>query len=181
MMQLCPFLFRTIPAIPEMDFSGSIVQVGQDVPKGRNLKSGSEVFGSISVGSHVRAGKGTLAEFVKVHAEDVCLKPDALSLEEAAGLPITGCTALALLDAVKLREGMSVLVNGASGGIGSLVLQMVKKEVGKSGRVVAVCSKGNIELVKGLGADEVSANLVMKRKLSRLCLGYRLPRACSCP
>ncbi|KAL2060676.1 hypothetical protein VTL71DRAFT_9317 [Oculimacula yallundae] len=155
MMQICPMIFRSKPAIPEMDFAGTIVQVGPSVPESRNLKSGTEVFGSVLVGAHIRRGKGALAEYVVVDAENVCLKPENLSFEGAAGLPVAGCTALALVDAAKLEEGMKVLINGASGGIGTLAVQMAKAAVGERGKVVAICSKANVELVKGLGADEV--------------------------
>ncbi|PVH71951.1 zinc-binding oxidoreductase [Cadophora sp. DSE1049] len=154
MMQICPMIFRAKPAIPEMDFAGTIVQVGPDVPDTRNLKVGTKVFGSVLVGAHIWAGKGSLAEFVVVAADNVCLKPENMSLEEAAGLPVAGCTALTLVDAAKLKEGMKVLINGASGGIGSMTVQMAKSAVGESGKIVAICSKANIEMVKGLGADE---------------------------
>ena len=53
---------------------------------------------------------------------------------------------------------MTVLINGASGGIGSMAVQMAKSAVGKSGKIVAICSKANIEMVKGLGADEVRSS-----------------------
>lgn len=76
-------------------------------------------------------------------------------LVQSAGLPVSGCTALALLKAAKLEEGMRVLVNGASGGVGSLVVQMVRRAVGEGGTVVAVCSGGNAEMVRGLEAGEV--------------------------
>ncbi|KAH7327127.1 zinc alcohol dehydrogenase [Rhexocercosporidium sp. MPI-PUGE-AT-0058] len=155
MMQICPMMFRAKPAIPEMDFAGTIVQLGSNVPESRNLKIGAEVFGSILVGAHIRAGKGALAEFVVVDAENVCLKPENISCEEAAGLPVAGCTALALVDAARLEEGMKVLINGASGGIGSMAVQMAKSAVGESGKIIVICSKANIEMVKGLGADEV--------------------------
>ncbi|KAG4433027.1 hypothetical protein IFR05_011488 [Cadophora sp. M221] len=155
MMQICPMIFRAKPAIPEMDFSGTIIQLGPNVLESRNLKVGSEAFGSIVVGAHIGAGKGVLAEFVVVSAENVCLKPENISFEEAAGLSIAGCTALALVDAAKLEVGMKILINGASGGIGSMTVQMVRSVIGESGKIVAICSKANVELVKGLGADEV--------------------------
>lgn len=61
-----------------------------------------------------------------------------------------------MIEKAQLKSGDAVLVNGASGGIGTLVVQMAKDIVGESGRVVAICSGRNVELVKGLGADEVS-------------------------
>ena len=155
MMQICPMIFRAKPAIPEMDFAGTIVQVYQYISETRRMSIGTEVFGSIPVGAHIRGGQGSLAEFVVLDAEHVCVKPGNMSLEEAAGLPVAGCTALALVEAAKLQEGMKVLINGASGGIGSMALQMAKSAVGESGKIIAICSKANIEMVKGLGANQV--------------------------
>jgi NADPH:quinone reductase-like Zn-dependent oxidoreductase len=158
-MQLIPGLFRTKPSVPEMDFSGTIVKLGRDTRETGRLKVKTEVFGSVPVGAHVRAGKGSLAQYVVVSCEALYLKPESLPFEQAAGLPIAGCTALALLDAAKIKNGSSVLVNGASGGIGSLFLQMAKQAVGETGKVVAICSGTNIEMVKDLGADEVRNTL----------------------
>jgi NADPH:quinone reductase-like Zn-dependent oxidoreductase len=156
MMQLCPMLFRTEPAIPELDFSGKIVAIGSEVPFSRGLSVGSPVFGSVPVRSHLRAGAGALAEYVVVGAETVVRKPENASFEEAAGLTVVGCTAVPLIQRANLKRGDSVLVNGASGGIGSMVVQLAKEAVGESGKVVAICSGRNLELVKSLGADEVS-------------------------
>ncbi|CZT00213.1 related to zinc-binding oxidoreductase [Rhynchosporium agropyri] len=155
MMQICPMIFRATPAIPEMDFAGIIIQVGPTVPDSLKLRSGTEVFGSVLVGTHIRRGKGALAEYVVVGEENVCLKPENMSSEEAAGLPVAGCTALALVDAARLKTGMKVLINGASGGIGTIAVQLARVAVGEGGKVVAICSKANIELVKALGANEV--------------------------
>jgi NADPH:quinone reductase-like Zn-dependent oxidoreductase len=161
-MQLCPMIFRTKPSIPEMDFSGTVVRTGPKVPVSRELIPGTAIFGSVPVSQHVASGKGALAEVVVVPAESVCLKPDNMPSDQAAGLPTAGVTALALLDCVKLKAGYKVLVNGASGGIGSMVVQMAKNSVGESGRVVGICSGKNLEMVKGLGADEVRLPISFK-------------------
>jgi reticulon-4-interacting protein 1, mitochondrial len=157
MMQLCPMFFRAKPAIPELDFSGEIVAIGSEVPVSRALSVGSPVFGSISIESHLRLGVGALAEYVIVTATNVVRKPENMSFEEAAGLAVVGCTAVPLIEGAKLGRGDSVLVNGASGGIGTMVVQLAKEAVGESGKVVAICSSRNLELVKSLGADEVSS------------------------
>lgn len=154
-MQLLPFFFRASPAIPEMDFSGAVEKLGESVPVERQLDIGTKVFGSIPLSQHVKSTSGSLAEYVGVEHTAVARKPDNGELEEMAGLGIAGATALELLRAARLRRGNSVLVNGASGGIGHLALQMCCKEVGETGRVVAVCSSSNVEWVKELGADEV--------------------------
>ena len=156
MMQLCPSILRHHPAIPELDFSGIIVATGSAVSDSRNLAAGTPVFGSVPVAAHVRAGVGAMAEYIVVAATCVVPKPTTASLEEAAGLPIAGCTAIPLIDRARLKRGNSVLINGASGGIGTLVVQMAREAVGESGKVVAICSEQNFDVVKELGADEVS-------------------------
>lgn len=194
-MQICPSFLRAKPAIPELDFSGIVVDVGSDVPASRNLAAGVPVFGSVLVGPHVSAGIGSLAEYVVVPATGVVRKPENLTLEKAAGLGVSGCTMLALMDRAKLEKGDKVLVNGASGGIGSMVVQLAKEAVGETGRVVAICSGANVEMVKKLGADEVRIlisydlnQILVSHRLQRvLCFrlisspGHRLRRKCSSP
>ena len=159
-MQLCPLWLRRKPCIPEMDFSGEIVSVGnsESVPlllEDRGLKPGRQVFGSIPVGEHLK-GQGSLSEFVVVDIECVVVAPQNIPLAEAAGLPIAGCTALSLLDAADLRKGQKVLINGAAGGIGSLILQMARHVLGPESDIVGVSSEEKLTLLKELGADEVS-------------------------
>jgi reticulon-4-interacting protein 1, mitochondrial len=155
MMQLCPSVLRAKPSIPELDFSGIVVDVGSDVPASRELRAGVAVFGSVLVGPHVNAGIGALAEYIALPATSVVRKPENVSLEKAAGFGVSGCTALALMNSAKIQKGDKVLVNGASGGVGSIVVQFAKEAVGEAGRVVAICSGGNVEMVKEIGADEV--------------------------
>jgi NADPH:quinone reductase-like Zn-dependent oxidoreductase len=155
-MQLCPGFMRSKPSIPEMDFAGELVSLGQSVPLNRGLKPGVEVFGSVSVGEHLK-GQGALGEYVVVGAEGIELAPQNLPLWEAAGLPIAGCTALSLLDSANLRKGQKVLVNGAAGGIGCFITQMVRDVLGPDGHILAVSSQEKAALLKELGADEVRA------------------------
>jgi reticulon-4-interacting protein 1, mitochondrial len=156
-MQLCPFLFRSKPSIPEADFAGEVVAAGSAALESGRISVGDAVFGSINTAQHIRAGSGSLAEFVRVDMADVTKKPGIHATEaETAGLGIAGCTAVVLMEKSGLKQGNSVLVNGASGGIGSMVVQMARDEVGVNGRVIAICSGSNAELVKQLGADGVS-------------------------
>ncbi|KAK5061604.1 hypothetical protein LTR84_008148 [Exophiala bonariae] len=156
-MQLCPGILRRKPCIPEMDFSGEIVSVGAAVPLTRGFEPGVQVFGSVSVAEHLR-GQGSLCEFLVVDSDGVELKPGNVSMVEAAGLGIAGCTALAVLDAAVakgLAKGMRVLINGAAGGIGCFVTEMVRDRVGKGGYIVAISSGDKVDLLRELGADEV--------------------------
>jgi NADPH:quinone reductase-like Zn-dependent oxidoreductase len=157
-IHLLPFLFRASPAIPEMDFAGTIEQCHDSRASKDNgeLKTGMQVFGSIPVSQHVRTTSGSLAEYVVVDRKAVCVKPVKAKLEEVAGLGIAGATALELMKSARLKRGYTVLVVGASGGIGHLVVQMCRNEVGESGRVVGVCGGSNVDWVKGLGCNEVS-------------------------
>jgi NADPH:quinone reductase-like Zn-dependent oxidoreductase len=159
MISLAPSFLRKKPTVPELDFSGTVVSVGPSVASTRpDLSLGNSVFGSIHIASMMKTGYGTLAEYVAIEAERVVKVPEGMGMEEAAGLGVAGCTALELVDKAKLEEGTRVLVNGASGGIGVLVVQMVRERIGKTGVIVAVCSGANGEMVRGLGADEVGVS-----------------------
>jgi NADPH:quinone reductase-like Zn-dependent oxidoreductase len=164
-----------------MDFSGTVISSGSDVPDDRGLKQGCKVFGSIPVGQHVKMTSGALAEYVVVGHECVAVVPVARSnngedrevetrMKEMASLGIAGATALELVSKANIKRGQSVLVNGASGGIGHLVVQMCKSVVGESGIVVAVCSSSNRKWIEQLGVDEVSINyLALEHNCTKCC------------
>lgn len=149
-MQLLPFIFRGSPAIPEMDFSGTVVETGSSVPSHRALQPGTPVFGSAPLSQHVKSTCGALAEYIVVDHSAIVLVPQNADLHEVAGLGIAGATALEVLRASRLKSGDAVLVNGASGGIGHLVLQMCMERVGPSGKVVAICSGKHVDWIHAL-------------------------------
>jgi NADPH:quinone reductase-like Zn-dependent oxidoreductase len=123
------------------DFAGVVEAVGRDV---HDLVPGDAVFGGKS---------GAFAEYVCVR-NGVARKPERLSFEEAAAVPVAALTALqALRDKAELREGQRVLVNGASGGVGTFAVQ-IAKALGAA-EVTAVCSTRNVEQARELGADRV--------------------------
>ncbi|KAE8443359.1 hypothetical protein EG329_001917 [Mollisiaceae sp. DMI_Dod_QoI] len=155
LINFIPMTFRTKPSIPETDFSGTVIATGKGVSASRELIPGAKVCGSAPLAAMILHGRGVIAEYVVVPAENVVLKPEALGWEEAAGLPVAGMVGLSVMDLGRVKKGERVLVNGASGGIGSVVVQMAKKAVGEEGRVVGICSARNEGMVKGLGADEV--------------------------
>jgi NADPH:quinone reductase-like Zn-dependent oxidoreductase len=125
------------------DVAGEVIGVGEAVT---GLAVGDAVFGSI--------GFGACAEYVATKATRLALKPASLSFEQAAALPMAGITALqALRDVAALEPGQRVLVNGASGGVGHLAVQIAK--VLGAAHVTAVCSGNNIHMLKTLGADDV--------------------------
>jgi len=122
------------------DFAGTIETVGADVT---GLQPGDDVYG---------LRDGALAEYVQARA-GVALKPANLSFEEAAAVPMAGLTALqGIRDKAELQPGQHVLVNGASGGVGTFAVQIAKA---LGGHVTAVCSTRNVDQARSLGADEV--------------------------
>lgn len=130
------------PHVPGYDFAGVLLDDAD------GLAAGAEVFGMIQ--SH-RAG--ACAEIALVPVNELALKPARLSMEEAAALPLAGLTALqALRDELGLRAGQRLLINGASGGVGTLAVQLAKA---MGATVLAACSAANAQLVRSLGADQV--------------------------
>jgi NADPH:quinone reductase-like Zn-dependent oxidoreductase len=136
--------------IPGFDFAGTVEWAGPSAPK--EFAPGTEVCSCLGV-KQVLTGKGALAEFVLVPSDMVALKPKSLPPAAAAGLGITGQTVALMLKDAKLKPGDKVLVNGGSGGVGTLLVQVAK---GMGAHVTATCSEFNIAMVKRLGADVVS-------------------------
>lgn len=152
LMQFLPTLlpFRRQP-IPGLDFCGRVVQAGPDAPA--EFAVDTEVCGALSV-AVVAVGNGSLAEYVVVPSSLVAVKPPVLGAAAASGLGITGQTATLALREAGVKEGQTVLVNGASGGLGNMLVQLSK---GHGAHVVGICSGANVAMVERLGADEVSA------------------------
>lgn len=148
-MRASPFFVRlsmglTAPKfnILGADIAGVVESVGNEVTE---FQSGDAVFGEI--------GRGGFAEYVTVTENQIALKPEKLSFEEAAAVGVVGFTAIqGLRDTGKIQTGQKVLINGASGGVGSFAVQYAKA---MGAEVTGVCSGRNIELVKSLGADHV--------------------------
>jgi NADPH:quinone reductase-like Zn-dependent oxidoreductase len=129
------------------DFAGVVEAVG---PKVTDIQPGDEVFGSAWTGS--MATVGTYAELTVAPAEQMIRKPAGLSFEEAAGSVMSGITALSAMRVAEVGPGKSVLVNGASGGVGLFAVQFARA---LGAEVTGVCSTRNVELVRSLGADVV--------------------------
>ena len=122
------------------DFAGIVEAAGEDVG---HVKPGDEVFGTTS---------GAFAEYAAAR-KSVVRKPANVSFEEAAAFGIAGVTALqALRDKGQIQAGQRVLINGASGGVGTFAVQIAKA---LGAEVTCVCSTRNVELVTSLGADHV--------------------------
>jgi NADPH:quinone reductase-like Zn-dependent oxidoreductase len=127
------------------DLAGVVEAVGNRVSQ---FRPGDQVYTFTNP-----IGGGAYAEYVTVPATSLALKPRNMTFEEAAAVPLAGLTALqGLLDEGQLRPGQKVLINGASGGVGTFAVQIAKA---MSAEVTGVCSAKNVELVLGLGVDHV--------------------------
>ena len=130
------------------DIAGVVEAVGKNVT---DLQPGDEVFGSSW--ADTLATQGTFAEFTVAPASQLIKKPVRLTFEEAAASVMSGLTALmAIRDVGSVGSGTQVLINGASGGVGTLAVQIAKA---LGAEVTGVCSTRNLELVRSLGADHV--------------------------
>ena len=143
-----PKLFRPIYGlgkprnrVPGLDIAGTVEAVGTGVTR---LGPGEEVFGTCN---------GALAEYVSTPEDKLERKPSNLTFELAAAVPTSGLAALhGIRDAGKVQPGQKVLINGASGGVGTFAVQIAKA---LGAEVTGVCSTRNVELVHALGADHI--------------------------
>ena len=125
------------------DFSGQIEAIGRNVTK---LQTGDEVFGTNKVG-------GGFAEYLSVIDNLLLIKPSNVSFDEAASVPGAGITALQCLQKYgEIQSGQNVLINGASGGVGTNAVQIAKAQ---GATVTGVCSTSNLDMVCSIGADDV--------------------------
>jgi NADPH:quinone reductase-like Zn-dependent oxidoreductase len=127
--------------IPGSDVAGQVEAVGARVT---GFRPGDDVFGVCD---------GALAEWARSNEKNLVAKPASITYEQAAAIPVAGCTALlAVRDHGRLQPGQSILINGAAGGVGTYAVQIAKA---LGGRVTGVCSTSNLEFVHSIGADDV--------------------------
>jgi len=149
--------FNSSPWIPEIEFSGTVAAIGDNSTT--RFEIGDAIFGGQSLAGHWKYG-GCLAEYVVTTSDLIVEKPKNVSMAGACGLAGVGCTAIQAGRVVGLKRGDKILVNGASGGLGTILVQYCRAVVGETGSIVATCSEANTELVKSLGADEVRRPVV---------------------
>jgi NADPH:quinone reductase-like Zn-dependent oxidoreductase len=126
---------------PGRDVAGQVEAVGRNVTQ---FKPGDEVFGACS---------GALAEYACTRQSALVTKPNNVTFEQAASVPVAGLTALqGLRDKGKIRPGQKVLINGAGGGVGTFAVQIAKSF---GAEVTGVCSTGKVDMVRSIGADRV--------------------------
>ena len=126
---------------PGADVAGEVEAVGRNVTQ---FKPGDKVFG---------AGRRSFAEYVSASESKLVLKPDNVTFEQAAAVPVAALTALqGLRDSGKIQSGQKVLVDGAGGGVGTFAVQIAKSY---GTEVTATCSTKNVDMVRSIGADHV--------------------------
>jgi NADPH:quinone reductase-like Zn-dependent oxidoreductase len=136
-----PLDWRMKSRRPGVDVTGEVVEIGRSVTQ---FKPGDAVFGLC---------RGAFAEYACAAEAKLILKPESVSFDQAAAVPVAGLTALqGLRDKAHLQPGENVLINGAAGGIGTFAVQIAKAF---GAHVTGVCSIKNVELVRSLGADKV--------------------------
>jgi len=129
------------PYVPGCDYAGVVSKVGRGCTRWR---VGDEVIG--------KAGNGALAQYLVIREDCATARPQNLTWEEGAGLPLAGMTALEAVDECRAPRGGTLLVLGGSASTGSMAIQIAK---GWGQRVVATCSERNVDFVRNLGADRV--------------------------
>jgi NADPH:quinone reductase-like Zn-dependent oxidoreductase len=148
-----PFLVRIIDGgilkpkynIPGSDIAGQVEEMGKNV---KQFQLGDEVFGNLS-----SYGRGGFAEYVCAPENALALKPDNISFDEAASVPLAAVTALqGIRDIGQIRSRQKVLINGASGGVGTFALQLANSF---GAEVTAVTSTNKLEMAYSIGADHV--------------------------
>jgi len=153
-MRAKPFFIRLRPGgflqpknkILGADLAGRVEAIGNNV---KQFRPGDEVFGYLPSAT----GRGTFTEYVCAKENMITLKPANITFEQAAAVPVAAMTALqGLRDKGNIQLGQKVLINGASGGVGTFAVQIAKAF---GAEVTAVCSTRNLELVRSLGADHV--------------------------
>ncbi|MBF4562438.1 NADP-dependent oxidoreductase [Microbacterium sp. VKM Ac-2870] len=135
-----------LPAVPGWDVAGIVEQTGLDTPE---FAVGDAVlaYARADVVEH-----GTVAEYTAVPVRTAARKPEGLSFEAAAALPLAGLTALQTLERAGVGEGQNVLIHGAAGGVGSFGVQLARL---RGARVIGTASERNHEYLRGLGAEPV--------------------------
>ncbi|MDV7758524.1 NADP-dependent oxidoreductase [Liquorilactobacillus mali] len=136
------------PVVLGWDTAGIITQVGAKVA---DFKVGDKIFARPDI--YIDGKKGTYAQYVAVKEDKLALKPDEITFEAAAAVPLAGLTALqVIVDRLKVRKGDKVLIQGGAGGVGLFAIQIAKH---LGAYVATTASKKNHEFLKSLGADEV--------------------------
>jgi NADPH:quinone reductase-like Zn-dependent oxidoreductase len=146
-----PVMPFTTPSIPELEFTGTVVAAGSAASSDVRVV-GTRVVAYQNLLDMVVFGQGALVEYVRIRSSQAARLPEGSDMAAMGGVLGSGSTALKMARIGGVKEGHRVLVNGASGSVGKLLIQICKM---RGAKVVGVASGGNEEMVRGLGADEV--------------------------
>ena len=146
-----PVIPLTAPSIPELEFTGTVVAAGSAASSDVR-EVGTRVVAHQSILDYAVFGQGALVEYVRIPSSQAAKLPEGGDMVALAGVIGSGSTALKMARTAGVRNGHRVLVNGASGSVGKVLLQICRM---RGAKVVGVASGGNEEMVRGLGAHEV--------------------------
>jgi NADPH:quinone reductase-like Zn-dependent oxidoreductase len=144
---MAQFMPHAYPLVLGQDAAGVVEAVGENVS---GISVGDEVLGNMLISPPLQ--RGTIAEYAVLPAAALVHKPAELDFDEAAALPLAGATAVAVLDAIDLQPGQTVLIIGATGGVGSFAIQLA---VARGATVIATGTAADAETLNELGASEV--------------------------
>lgn len=150
------------PVIPGWDLAGIVVEPGLDTPE---FEAGDEIF---AYARQDVIGAGTLAEYAAVPVRTAARKPQGLSFEQAAAIPLAGLTAYQTIRRAGVRPGQRVLIHAAAGGVGSFAVQLARHA---GARVVGTASAANHDYLRSLGADPIEYGPDLVRDAQRLAPG----------
>ncbi|KAL4992340.1 NAD(P)-binding protein [Aspergillus falconensis] len=150
LMTLLPKLPFTGPWIPEIELSGEVVAAGDGVPA-EVREPGTHVVAFQNIPAAMLMGRGVLSEYVRLPGNQVARIEATVDMTSASGIFGCGSTALKMIRTAGVRDGHIVLVNGASGSVGSMLVQLCKL---RGAKVVGLASGGNEAMVRSFGADE---------------------------
>ncbi|WP_160286730.1 zinc-dependent alcohol dehydrogenase family protein [Pseudomonas knackmussii] len=138
---------QALPAVLGLDLAGTVVELGEAV---EGFTPGQEVFG---MAGGIGGAQGTMAEYIAVDARLIAAKPHALSMPEAAALPLVFITAWeGLVDRANVRAGQRVLIHGGAGGVGQVAVQLAKA---RGAQVYATGSAASLDFIRSLGATAI--------------------------
>ena len=133
---------RELPYIPGMEVAGVVEKTGAKITK---FKTGDQVY------AHIGFREGGYAEFSVAKESETAIKPKTISFEQAAGVPLAASTAWQALDAAKLQSGQTILIFGASGGVGHFAVQIAKA---RGAKVIATASTEHQDILRQIGVDQ---------------------------
>lgn len=165
---------RSFPRTLGRDFAGTITGLGDGVT---GLRVGQEVCGTLRSAPTQASTRGSVAELLVAPASDVIPKPDALPVAVAASLGVAAQTACGALRALDVEQSDTVVISGASGGVGSLAVQLAAR---RGARVIGIASPASVDRLRALGAEPVSYDADVAPEVARAAAGRPVTKLLDC-